>query len=115
MPKEDHIVTYICKRWVKLVVSAFKRRKWGGRKSSEQGTEGVVTGRVRSESSRTGQALGWPGLAGVPFQELNSASVLVLCNGAGGSDPLAHDECGGGLLPYVVWHSLRQGDGAVPP
>ena len=61
------------------------------RKTGEQGTEGVVTGRVRSESSRTGQALGWPGLAGLPFQGLNSAVALVLCDGAGVSEPLAHD------------------------
>ena len=83
----------------------------GGRKSCERGTEGILIGRIRSGSSRTGQALGWPGLAGLPFQGLNSAVALVLCDGAGGSEPLAHDEWGG-LLPYVVRHCLLPGDGA---
>ena len=73
-----------------------------------------MTGRVRSGSSRTGQALGWPGLAGLPFQGLNSAVVLVLCNGAGGSEPLAHDEWGC-LLPCNGRHSLGPGDGAKSP
>ena len=49
--------------------------EWGGssflfRKafsaSCERGTERVVTGRVRSESSRSGQALCWPSDAEVP-------------------------------------------------
>ena len=78
------------------------------------GNGGVETGRIRSGSSRTGQALGWPGLAGLPFQGLNSAVALVLCNGAGGSEPLAHDEWGG-LLPYVGRYSLRPGDGTESP
>ena len=73
-----------------------------------------MTGRVRSESSRTGQALGWPGVAGSPFQGLNSAVALVLRNGAGDSEPLAHDEWGG-RLPYVGRHSLCPGDGAESP
>ena len=34
--------------------------------SCERGTEGVVTDRVRSESSRSGQALCWPNVAEVP-------------------------------------------------
>ena len=53
-----------------------------------------MTGRVRSESSRTGQALCWPGLGELLFQGLNLAVALVLCNGAGGSELLAHDEWG---------------------
>ena len=65
-----------------------------------------MTGRVSSESSRTGQALGWPGLARLPFQGLNSAVALVFCDGTGGSEPLAHDEWGG-LLPYFGRNSLR--------
>ena len=73
-----------------------------------------MTGRVRSESSRTRPALCWPGIEGLPFQGLNSAVALVLCNGAGGSEPLAHDEWGG-LLPYVRRNSLRPGDGAESP
>ena len=40
--------------------------------------------------------------------------ALVLCDAAGGSEPLAHDEWGG-LLPYVGRHSLRPGDGAESP
>ena len=63
----------------------------GGRKSCEKGTEGVVTGRVRSVSSRSGQALGWPSVAEVPLQALNSALALVLCICAGGPEQLAHD------------------------
>ena len=51
-----------------------------------------MTGRVRSESSRSGQALCWPNVAEVP---LKSAVALVLFIGAGGSEQLAHDEWGG--------------------
>ena len=43
----------------------FKRDERGAQ-SCEGGTEGVVTGRVRSESSRSGQALCWPNVAEVP-------------------------------------------------
>ena len=85
-----------------------------GGASREQGTEGVVTGRVRSESSRTGQALGWPGLAGLPSQGLiqlwHWCYVTVL--GALSFLPLMSE---GGLLPYVGRHSLRPGDGAESP
>ena len=67
-----------------------------------------MTGSVRSESSRTGQALGWPGLGGLPFQGLNSAVALVLYNGAGGSEPLAHNEWGGySSLPRKVFPASR--------
>ena len=38
--------------------------------SCERGTEGVVTDRVRSESSLSGQALCWPSIAEVPLQAL---------------------------------------------
>ena len=51
-----------------------------------------MTGRVRSVSSRSGQSLCWPSVAGVLLQALNSAVALVLCIGAGGSEQLAHDE-----------------------
>ena len=54
-----------------------------------------MTGHVRSESSRSGQALCWPNVAEVPYQVLKSAGALVLCIGAGGSEQLAHDEWGG--------------------
>ena len=54
-----------------------------------------MTGRVRSESSRSGQALCWPNVAEVPQQVLKSAVALVLCIGAGGFEQLAHDEWGG--------------------
>ena len=52
--------------------------------SCERGTEGVVTGRVRSESSRSGQALCWPSIAEVPLQALKSAVALVLLRRGGG-------------------------------
>lgn len=51
-----------------------------------------MTGHVRSESARTGHALGLLGPAELPLQGLNSAVALVLCNGAEGSEPFAHDE-----------------------
>ena len=58
MPEKDDIVIDVCKRCVIGGVGVFKR--------DEGGTEGVVTGRVRSESSRSGQALCWPNVAEVP-------------------------------------------------
>ena len=70
-----------------------------------------MTDHTRSGSSRSLHGLGWPGVAGLPFQGLNSAVALVLCDVAGGSEPLAHDWWGG-HLPYVGRHSLRSGDGA---
>ena len=73
-----------------------------------------MTGRVRSESSRTGQALGWLGPAELPFQGLHSAIPLILCNGAGSSEPLAHDDWRG-FLPYIKRHSLRPGNGVESP
>ena len=29
MPEKSDVVLYVCRRWVKFVVNAFKRRKWG--------------------------------------------------------------------------------------
>ena len=52
--------------------------------SCERGTEGVVKDRVRSESSRSGQALCWPSIAEVPLQALKSAVALVLLLRGGG-------------------------------
>ena len=52
--------------------------------SCERGTEGVVTDRVRSESSRSGQALCWPSIAEVPLQALKSAVAVVLLRRGGG-------------------------------
>ena len=98
MPEENYIVTDICKRCIIGGISEFERTK-GGRKSCERGTEGVVTGRVRSVSSRSGQALCWPSVADVPLQALKSAAALVLCLCAGGSEQLAHDEWGGAFFP----------------
>ena len=54
-----------------------------------------MTGRVCSESSRSGQALCWPSIAEVPLQVLKSATALVLCLCAGGSEQLAHVKWGG--------------------
>ena len=62
-------------------------------------TEGVVTARVRSLSSRSGQALCWPRIAGIPLQRLTSAVVLLLYIYTGVSELLAHDEWGGVFFP----------------
>ena len=51
-----------------------------------------VTGRVRSVSLRSGQALCWPSVAEVPLRALKSAAALVLCLCAGGSEQLTHNE-----------------------
>ena len=73
-----------------------------------------MTDRVRSISSRSGQSLRWPSVAGVPLRAPKSAVALVLCIGAGGSEHLAHDEWGG-LLPCLGRHSLRPENGAELP
>ena len=48
------------------------------------GTEGVVTDRVRSKSSRSGRDLCWPSIAEVPLQALKSAVALVFLGRGGG-------------------------------
>ena len=73
-----------------------------GRIGCEARTEGVVTGRVRSLSSRSKQALCWPRIAEIPLQGLTSAVALVLCIHTGVSELLAHDEWG-------VFFPLRKG------
>ena len=60
---------------------------------------GGLTSRTRSGSSRTGQVLGWPGLAEIPLQGPNSAVALVLCDGARGAESLAHGEWVGSFFP----------------
>ena len=50
MPEKDDIVTGVCKRCVIGGIGVFERDK-RELKSCEGETEGVVTGRVRSESS----------------------------------------------------------------
>ena len=55
-------------------------------------TEGVVTGRICSLSSRSGQPLCWLRIAEIPLQGLPSAVALVLCIHAGVSELLANDE-----------------------
>ena len=70
-----------------------------GRIGCEVRTEGVVTGRVRSLSSRSGQALCWPRIAEIPLQELTSAVALVLCIRTEVSELLAHDEWRGSSFP----------------
>ena len=59
----------------------------------------VVTGRVLSVTSRPEQSLCWPNVAEVPLQVLKSVVAFVLCNGAGSSEQLAHDEWGGVFFP----------------
>ena len=65
MAEKDDIVTDVCKRCVIGGIGVFKRDE-RGLKSYEGETEGIVTDRVRSESSRSGQALCWPNVAEVP-------------------------------------------------
>ena len=91
MPENNDIVTDVCKRCVIGGISVFKRDERGAHVMRER-NGGVVTGRVRSVSSRSGQALCWPSVAEVPLQSLKSAVALVLCLCAGGSEQLAHDE-----------------------
>ena len=54
--------------------------------------EGVVTGRVRSLSSRSGQASCLSKIAEVLLEGLKSAAAVVLCTCAGVSELLVHDE-----------------------
>ena len=53
-----------------------------------------MTGRVRSLSSRSGQALCWPRIAEISLQGLTSVVALILCIHTGVSELLAHDEWG---------------------
>ena len=73
-----------------------------GRIGCEVRTEGVVTGRVRSLSSRSGQALCWPRITEPPLQGLTSAVALLVYIHTGVSELLAHDEWG-------VFFPLRKG------
>ena len=113
MPEKNDIVTDVCKRCVIGGISVFKRDERGAQVMRER-NGGVVTGRVRSVSSRSGQALCWPSVADVPLQALKSAAALVLCLCAGGSKQLAHDEWGG-LLSCLKRHFLRPENGAELP
>ena len=70
-----------------------------------------MTGRVRSLSSRSGQAPCWPRIVEVPLQGLKSAGAFVLCICSGVSERLAHDEWGGLLFPQKR-HFLRPENGA---
>ena len=91
MPEKNDIVTDVCKRCVIGGVSVFKwEERWAQVMRGRDGV--VVTGRVHSVSSRSGQSLCWPSVAGVPLQALKSALALVLRIGARGFEQLAHDE-----------------------
>ena len=70
-----------------------------GHISCEVLTEGVVTGRVRSLSSPSGQALCWLRIVEMPLQGLTSAVALVLCIHTVISELLGHDEWGGSSFP----------------
>ena len=70
-----------------------------GRIGCEVQTERVVTGCVRSLSSRSGQALCWPRTAEIPLQGLTSAVALVSYTHTGVSELLAHNEWGGSSYP----------------
>ena len=58
-----------------------------------------MTGRVRSLSSRSGQAPCWPRIAEVPLQGLKTAGAFVLGTCAGVSERLAHDGWGRSSFP----------------
>lgn len=91
MPKKDHIVSYTCKRWVVIVVGTVNPRKRGVQ-GTEGGTDGDITGLVRSGSVRGDT---------VP-RVLGALSLL----------PVISVE---GLLTYVERHSLRPRNGAESP
>ena len=82
-----------------------------GRIGCEVRTEGVVTGRVRSLSSRSGQTLCWPRIAEIPLHGLTSAVALVLCIHTGVSELLAHVEWEGSSFPSgkALFFPLRKG------
>ena len=63
-----------------------------GRIGCEVRTEGMVIGRIRSLSSRSGQAFCWLRIAEIPLQGLTSAVALVSCIHTGVSELIAHDE-----------------------
>ena len=65
MPEKDDIVIDVCERSVVSGIGVFKRDERGLKVCGAE-AEVVVTGRVRSESSRFGQALCWPTVAEVP-------------------------------------------------
>ena len=58
-----------------------------------------MTGRVRSLSSRTGQAPCWPIIVEVPLQGLSSAGAFVSGTRAGVYEQLTHDEWVGSSFP----------------
>ena len=58
-----------------------------------------MTGRVRSLSSRSGQAPCWPRIAEVSLQGLNSAGAFVSGTRAEVSERLAHDQWVGSSFP----------------
>ena len=71
-----------------------------GHMGCEVQTEGVVTGRVRSLSSRFGRALCWPRIAEIPLQRLTLTAALVLCIHTGSLICLAMMN-GGVLFPLM--------------
>ena len=83
-----------------------------GRIGCEARTEGAVTGRVRSLSSRSWHRL----FAGqeIPLQGLTSAEALVLCTHTGASELLAHHEWGGSSFPsgkaFSASRKMRRND-----
>ena len=79
----------------------------------EARTEGVATGRVRSLSSRSGQASCLSRIARVALQGLKSAVAFVLCTSAGVSELLAHDEWGGSSFPSEKAFSASRGWGEM--
>ena len=60
----------------------------------------MVAGRVRSLSSRSGQASCWPRITETPLQGLKSAGAFLFCTRAGVSGLPAHDEWGGSSFPF---------------
>ena len=77
----------------------------------EVGTSGVVTGRVRSLSSRSGQTPCWPRIAEVPVQRLKSAGSFVYALMPGFLSGLHMMSEGGSLFPQKR-QFLRSENGA---
>ena len=114
MPEENDIVIDICKRCVIGGISEFERDEMGAQVMRERNGRGCDRPRPFSVIAI------WAGIVLAKCREstvasAKSAVALVLCISAGGSEQLAHDGWGGGLLSCLERHSLRSENGAELP
>ena len=73
-----------------------------------------MAGRVRSLSSRSGQASCWPRIAELPLQGLTLAEACLSYTRAGVSGLLAHDEWGWSSFPSEkAFSASREWDGMI--